>query len=145
MLPSNTVFVGKNSLIWGVHLLSKEYYALGKKGNYTKFKRWIGKVNKEGKNIVVFVEETGPQKDRLRKAGRVKTGIFYIANELGIDVLPIFISPDDTVMGIPTKNDKIFHAGKLLRVNNVKKCIEYTQRFFSKGLFAPKSLIVSNS
>ena len=138
--PPNTVFVGKNSLFYGVHLISKEYYALGGNDNYEDFKNYVGKVHGEGKNVALFAEEVHKNKHSIRKVGRIKTGIFHIAYELGIKVLPVLISPVESVMGIPISEKRVVYAGKLLIVNNVDECIKYTQRFFSKGLFSPDSL-----
>ena len=129
MLPPNTVFVGKNSLFYGVHLISKEYYALGKDGNYEDFKNYVKGIHGEGKNVALFAEEVHKDKDSTRKVGRIKTGIFHIAHELGIKVLPVLIGPVKSVMDIPMSEKRIVHSGELLSVNNVDECIKYTQRF----------------
>lgn len=135
LLPRNTIFIGKKTHFFGIHLISDKYYALKTKNNYKNLLKFIQKSNQDNYNVILFAEEVHTKEKRgLYQVGRIKTGIFSIAKELQIPVVPIVIGVIDNHCGIPSKYSHYIHADKSFLVDNVEDSKDKVKKLFIKHI-----------
>ena len=135
LLPRNTIFIGKKTHFFGIHLISDKYYALKTKNNYKNLLKFIQKSNQDNYNVILFAEEVHTKEKRgLYQVGRIKTGIFSIAKDLQIPVLPITIGVIDNHCGIPSKYSHYIHASKPFLVYNVEESKNKVKKLFTKHI-----------
>ena len=135
LLPKNTIFIGKKTHFFGIHLISDKYYALKTRNNYKKLLKFIQKSNQDNYNVILFAEEVHTKDKRgLYKIGRIKTGIFSIAKELQIPIVPIVIGVIDNHCGIPSKYSHYIHADKPFLVDNVEDSKNKVKKLFIKHI-----------
>ena len=135
LFPKNTVFAGKNGYMWGVHLISQEFYVLTGKDDFAEFQQFVKQNHKNHKNVFVFVERGGGSVDKnLYTVGKLRTGIFTIAKNLGIPIVPVAIGVIDNTMGIPDKYTHRITAGEPIIVEDVETTITDVSKFLNKNI-----------
>ena len=135
LLPKNTIFIGKKTHFFGIHLISDKYYALKTKNNYNNLLKFIQRSNQDNYNVILFAEEIHTKDKRgLYQVGRIKTGIFSIAKELQIPVVPIVIGVIDNHYGIPSKYSHYVYADKPFLVDNVEDSKNKVKKLFIKHI-----------
>lgn len=133
LLPENTYLIGMGNRYWGVGLFAKNYYPLNNSGNFDKLQKFINHTINKGFNVLVFVEEIHTKEKRdIWTIGRIKSGIFNIAYNLNIPVIPIFIAPMPFVIGWPIRKDHHIIAGSRMKIKNPQKSRDKIKGFFQK-------------
>jgi hypothetical protein len=138
LLPENTVLIGGGgNMFYNASLLAKYSFPidLKNKGNFDNIKHVISDYNQRNFNILVFVEEVHvlENKKKLTDIGRIKTGIFSIAKDLKIPVVPIYIGVMKYKMAISVSNIHYIYAKKSqMFVDDVDSITRYVSNFFNK-------------
>jgi len=133
LLPQHTIFVGGTSKFFGFGLLSNKYYPLQSKTHFEQLQAFIKTSNKNNFNIVAFADEIHTnEKTEIYKIGRIKTGIFTIAKNLGIPIVPIAICAIDYDLGIPDTYNHHIYAGKSFYVKDIEKSRTFVKKFLKK-------------
>lgn len=135
LLPKNTIFIGKKTHFFGIHLISDKYYTLKTKNNYNNLLKFIQKANKYNYNVILFAEEVHTKdKTGLYQLGRIKTGIFSIAKALQVPIIPITIGIIDNHCGIPSKYSHYIYADNPFLVDDVEECKNKVKKLFIKHI-----------
>ena len=112
--------------------LGKDILCVEKKNSYQTLKLGIkNKIN----NSFIFAYINKPQ-SRLHKydLGRVRTGVFYIAYELGIPITPIAIDSIDHIAG-SVRNQKFqIKVGRTSIITEPIEYIKQTKKFFKDNI-----------
>lgn len=141
LLPNTTIIIGDNKITrntWG-KLLDDIIYRK-QKNAYEDIKKEIQKKLLSGKSVFAYVTSRGELEDTRIFFGRIRTGIFRIANELGSTITPIAFDTIKTNMGcIVDQNFRIF-VGETTYVHDVTKVILDSKYFFRNKIRKFKQL-----
>jgi 1-acyl-sn-glycerol-3-phosphate acyltransferase len=135
IFPKNTIYVGRNSILYGVHLLSNNFHGIKNGNNFKEIEKFTTESYKNNNNILVFCEEIHKNKPSLYKVGRIKTGVFSIAKKLNIQVLPVFIGPLEDTLGVLHHQNSYIHIDKPFLVKNITEARNKVSKIFSKQYF----------
>ena len=131
LLPTSTYVVGHDQQRWGVKLLASHHYTLKPEGNFDDLRSFIEGATAKGFNILAFVEEihTAAKRD-IHTLGRIKTGMFTIARDLRLPVVPIYIAPLPFTLGWPISHEHRIFAGPAMTITDPERGREQVASFF---------------
>jgi len=135
LLPNITIAIGDSSITrntWG-KLLGDIIYRK-QKDAYNDIKKDIKNRLSSGKSVFAYVTSRGEKEDIRNFFGRVRTGIFRIANEIGSTVTPIAFDTIKTIKGSIVDQDFNILVGDTVHVNDVDKVIRDTKTFFKNSI-----------
>lgn len=135
LLPNTTIAMGDSGITrntWG-KLLGDIIYRKPKNA-YNDIKKDIQKRLSSGKSVFAYVTSRGEREESRNFFGRVRTGIFRIANELGATVTPIAFDTIKTEMGCIVDQDFNIFVGETVEVNDVDKVVRESRTFYKNAI-----------
>jgi 1-acyl-sn-glycerol-3-phosphate acyltransferase len=103
------------------------------KDNYQKIKKSIQDHLKKGYYIFCYIEDITDEK-RPFKIKKLRSGIFSIAKELSVPVVPIVMDSISHWFGLFTRHNYRIHVGDPLYVENVPETMKFVKRYMEKTL-----------
>jgi len=107
-------FIGQNEPIF-VNLKSKGNFSFVEKQIKDKIKKYF---------VMSYVEKD----KKIGKIGKIRSGMFRIANKHGIPITPIFIGRINSTNALP------IIVGRTRKVRHVKKSIKNVRNFYLKNI-----------
>lgn len=141
LLPNTTIAMGDSGITrgtWG-KLLGDIIYRKPKNA-YNDIRKDIQTTLSLGKSVFAYVTSRGEREDTRNFFGRVRTGIFRIANEIGATVTPIAFDTIKTNMGCIVDQDFNIFVGETTPVIDVDKVVRQNYTFFRNAIRKFKKL-----
>lgn len=135
LLPNTTIAMGDSKVTrntWG-RLLGDIIYRKPKNA-YNDIKKDIEKRLSSGRSVFAYVTSRGERENTRNFFGRVRTGIFRIANELGVTVTPIAFDTIKTNMGCIVDQDFNIFVGETMLVDDIDKVTQHCRIFFRNNI-----------
>lgn len=104
-------------------------------GEYLKIKKEIEKSLKEGRSVFAYCSKPNyNSRSKKSKIEKIRTGMFRIAKELGVQITPIAFDYVDSFFGVIPSQNYCASVGRSFNVENVSKSVEKVRKFFEKKL-----------
>jgi hypothetical protein len=99
-------------------------------GTYNSIKTQIA--DKISQKYCVFSYVSKGKNQKYRYITKIRSGMFRIANELQVPIVPVCIDYIDSVYGAIPKQRFEIRVGNMMFVNDIKKSINIVRKFFVK-------------
>lgn len=136
IIPHKFCLVLSNSnknIVDRIYEKDKLIYVDNKKGNYQKIKEEIKDKVEKGYYIFCYIEDIAPEK-RPYKIKKLRSGIFNIAKELNIPIVPMVTDSIPTFYGLATFSKFRIRIGEQISVKNTEKAMGNVLRWMQKNL-----------
>lgn len=138
MIPHDIAYVMSDSWItrqtWA-RVMNDAVFRKKKNGNsYDDVKRQIEEKMNNGKSILAYVTTKEFKNEDWTYIGRVRTGMFRIAKDLGVSITPVAIDTVHSINGVICNQNFRMHSGEPITVDDPVSAARKVRKFFVRQL-----------